>query len=168
MIFAGAAVAEVPRYRPTYEELADPRVVQRYKASEFDLISSREGSEFLRRKFARNEAHLKLSALSALPANWDSYGAEAPNATSILAARYVVDLLMDNSVVPDAVLSSAEGGVAICFVRDGKYADVECLNTGEVLAVKYSRDENPRAWSVENTRNGVLQLAHSITAYLAD
>jgi hypothetical protein len=75
---------------------------------------------------------------------------------------------MDNSVVPDAVLSSAEGGVAICFVRDGKYADVECLNTGEVLAVKYSRDENPRAWSVENTRNGVLQLAHSITAYLAD
>jgi hypothetical protein len=110
---------------------------------------SRQGSEYLRAKIAQVELENTLSRLSGLNANWDTYGSEPPSEQSIAVAAAIAKAFIGFGLIPDAVGPSAEGGVAICFVRNKKYADIECFNSGETLAVRYSSDENPSAWELD-------------------
>jgi|GraSoiStandDraft_38_1057308.scaffolds.fasta_scaffold217848_1 hypothetical protein len=40
---------------------------------------------------------------------------------------------------PTKVLPSPEGGVGLCFCRNGKYADFECFNSGIILVAMSDR-----------------------------
>ena len=77
--------------------------------------------------------HEELDQLKSLPPDWDSYGADPPNGAALAAAGAILQGLRSAELAPDLVLPSAEGGVAIAFVRGDRYADVECLNDGDVL-----------------------------------
>ena len=134
------------RYRPSYVEIADPSVSQRYQTTERELIDSRESSDYVRRKIAQLEAEKKLKQLLLLPENWDSYGSERPSTTAIAAAGSIAVAFIEFGLIPDAITPSSEGGIAICFVRNQKYADVECFNSGQVIAVRYSTNDDPKAW----------------------
>lgn len=84
-----------------------------------------------------------------MPANWDSYGSECPSQLAISAAAAIANAFISFGLIPDAIVPSAEGGIAICFVRNQKYADIECFNSGDILAVRYSQNEDPKAWALQ-------------------
>jgi hypothetical protein len=137
------------RYRPSYTEMADAEMCRHYQDTANAMIASREGSEYVRRKIAQIELENRLSRMAALRANWDTYGSEAPSAEAVAAAAAIGKAFINFGLIPDAVSPSAEGGVAICFLRNKKYADIECFNSGETIAVRYSSSENPKAWVVQ-------------------
>jgi hypothetical protein len=80
-------------------------------------------------------------------------------------ARKVLDRLNQMEFIPDKVVASAEGGVAICFSRENKYSDLECLNTGEILGVISDRKDRPTAWEVDNSPYSIAQAAIRIREF---
>jgi hypothetical protein len=148
MMYAPAQHVEMRNW-PSYSEIADIGIRRRYQITEDELISSGDGSEYVRSKIALIELDKTLKRLASLPGNWDSYGSEAPSPTAVSNAAILAKAFIGIGLIPDAVTASAEGGIAICFMRDQKYADVECFNSGEVLAVRYSSHENPKAWVIQ-------------------
>jgi hypothetical protein len=128
--------------------VANPDISERYKVVEYEMIVSRESSEYVRTQIAQVEAERRLKQLTKLSADWDSYGSDPPSPTALALAGSITEAFINFGLIPDAITPSAEGGVAMCFIRDGKYADVECFNSGEVLAVRYSSQDDPRAWTV--------------------
>lgn len=107
----------------------------------------------------------ELDALRRLPADWDSYGSPPPNETAmsnlavILRRLYEIDDGQILSIVP-----SAEGGCAVCFVEDARYADIECFNDGNVLAVISEGTGTPDVWPVRMDEIG--DALQRIRAYL--
>src|ERR1700733_7282215 len=66
---------------------------------------------------------------------------EPASYSSVWWAERILEILRELDAVPDRVVASAEGGIAICFVRAEKYCDIECLNTGEILGVTSNRKD---------------------------
>jgi hypothetical protein len=117
-------------------------------------------------------AHKKLARLACLNDDWDSYGAESPNQKSIEAARGVLDVLADVDFEPTSIDPSAEGGVCLSFQLGDRYGDIECFNSGEVLAVTSRGGLDTTVWeinAVEPThRNALIRNAlRRIRAFVA-
>jgi|SRR5579859_1516480 len=155
------------RFRPTYLELANAALYFQYQAAEQELINSREGSEYVRRKIAELELDTKLKCLTSLPTNWDSCGSDRPSREAISSAAGIAKAFIDFGLVPDAITPSPEGGIAICFMRNQKYADIECLNSGEILAVRYSSNDDPKAWALERDAVATDATVQSFSQYLS-
>ena len=83
-----------------------------------------------------------------LPENWDTYGAPPPNSKSINNSLIVIRLLKNWGIVPTRIVPSSEGGIGVVFIRSARYADIEFLNNGDVLAATYVGDDEPRVWEV--------------------
>lgn len=163
------AVAGPPveiRYRPSYGEIASEDILCQYRLTESQMDQSREGSDYVNRQIALIEAHKSLSRLSRVVDNWNSFGSERPSAESIRKATTIAETLINFGLIPDGIVPSAEGGVAICFVRSGKYADVECFNTGEILGVRYKDRDTPVVWAVEDNAHGSDATAGLLSACL--
>jgi hypothetical protein len=148
LIYSPPQHAEI-RYRPSYAEIASVNICQGYETTESDLIASRESSEYVRKTIAQIELDNQLEKLASLPTNWDTCGTEGPSQQAVSAAAAIAKAFINFGLVPDAITPSAEGGIAICFVRNEKYADIECFNSGDILAVRYSSHEDPRAWAIQ-------------------
>jgi hypothetical protein len=88
----------------------------------------------------------EIESLSELHDDFNGYGSEAPNDESIKLASQVV--LSAVTIKPTRVVASAHGGVVIYFVRAGKRADIECLNTGEIVATISENLTLPRVWEI--------------------
>lgn len=91
-----------------------------------------------------------VEELRTLPLNWDNCGAEPPNLDALYWAKTVLEILFSMNFQPTCITPSVENGVGISFVRGRKYADVECFNTGEILAVTSDGQNNPEVWEVTN------------------
>lgn len=86
------------------------------------------------------------TSLLAVPsrAGWDglwsavqtlvSRDASTPNALARRNAERVLEALRLHGLKPARVIVSGEGGLAFIFDGGSRYADVECLNDGSVLA----------------------------------
>jgi hypothetical protein len=83
-----------------------------------------------------------------LQPDWNGYASEPPNEFGRDLAKQIL-LTATNILVPNRVAPSAQGGVGICFYRGNKYADVECLNTGEILATTSDGTGRPQVWEVK-------------------
>jgi hypothetical protein len=92
-----------------------------------------------------------LDSFRGLAAGWDSYRAEPPTDAAIENARRVLDVLWENEAGEGVRLSpSVEGGVSIVFkTPDKRYADIECFNDGEVLAITSDPASDPVVWPVD-------------------
>jgi hypothetical protein len=119
------------------DELGNQRIAAKY------FIQLVQSSVF-------KKAEQKLEDMNKLLRNWNSYGAEPPNDETRTRATKVLTVLQERFFPPTKVVPSSEGGVAICFIRDDRYADIEFLNTGEILAVTYRGAEEPTVWPIEN------------------
>jgi len=93
-------------------------------------------------------------------------GAEAPTANAQAFASVLLNELQANRIVPTRVVASAEGGVAICFVNGDKYADVEFLNSGEILGVVSNRRDKPIVWAIDPSSRELAGAAHRISKFL--
>jgi hypothetical protein len=93
----------------------------------------------------------RVRALSQLQPNWDGYGAPVPNRVAVDTMLRIIGLLQPYDVGSARIVPSAEGGLAICFVRGDRYADIECLNDGEIIGVRYVGREMPTLIHIEPT-----------------
>jgi hypothetical protein len=84
-----------------------------------------------------------------LHADWNGYDSEPPNEFARQVAKQIL-LSAINVIVPTRVAPSAQGGIGICFYgRNNKYADIECLNTGVILATLSDGMGRPEVWEVK-------------------
>lgn len=89
----------------------------------------------------------KLDKIAVTPTLWLEQ-TERPHDIAIEWARYILQTFEDDNLPPTRVVASAEGGIAICFIKGNKYADIECLNNGEILGVTSNRRDRPTVWEV--------------------
>ena len=111
------------------------------------------------------QALRSISKLRQLDADWDSYGAEAPNEDAIQLARDLTCGLPEDSK-PSQIGASAEGGVCVSFFNDDRYGDVECFNTGEVLAAITKRGEDTEVWAVNPTSEAMREAVDRVRAFI--
>jgi hypothetical protein len=111
-------------------------------------------NEYTNSKFATHFAKLRAIAnqRSLLPE-----GAEAPTGLAVNWARAALQQLQEDEFPPTRVVAAMEGGVAICFVYEDKYADLESLNSGEILGVTSNRRDPPIAWEIEPSSVGIAR-----------
>lgn len=93
-------------------------------------------------------AYKRLSRFAFLEDDWDSYGAQAPSRASLDTARNILHFLDKADFEPSSVDPSAEGGVCLSFQCGDRYGDIECFNSGEILAVTSSGCDDTNVWEV--------------------
>jgi hypothetical protein len=98
-----------------------------------------------------------------LDPDWNGYGSEPPSGIAVENARQVL-LACRGTVLPTNVVASAQGGIGVCFYRGKKYGDIECLNTGEILATISDGSGRPKVWEVKPTEKA--RTLESIGKYL--
>jgi hypothetical protein len=108
----------------------------------------------------------QLKKLAYLQENWDSYGAEPPNSVALGWAHQCLNILQTINFAPTKITPSVENGVGISFISGKKYADIECFNTGEVLAVTSDGQGNPIVWEVQPTNQGIKSALGKIRVFL--
>lgn len=107
-----------------------------------------------------------LERLKQLADGWDGYDAEAPSEKAHSLAQQVLTLLSDRDLQPSRVAPSIEGGLVFAFSVDELYADIECLNSGEILAVTSQPGEDPLVWELDQDtlEETIDQLERFLTA----
>jgi hypothetical protein len=133
-----------------------------------DLARRRDSQVLGRTDLAAQLA--RLEAFRDLAPGWDSYDAPPPNETALRSARNVLRLVQEQEDVPAVhVAPSAEGGVLVVFSGDGpKYADIECFNDGEVLAILSAPEGEPTIWPLDPEKERLQAALARIAAFLDD
>jgi hypothetical protein len=124
-------------------------------------------STFWQMKASFGALRASLKDISALPAGWDTYGAEAPNERSRKLASKVLDILELCNLLPDRLSPSAEGGIAFSFVDGDNRAGIEVYNTGEIAAAIWSGQNPPIVWESEHSETALKRAIEQIRACLA-
>lgn len=89
-----------------------------------------------------------IDSFAALPIGWDSYDSQPPNAWCRSSAKEILGCCHELNLKPSSVTPTAEGGIAIAFVCNGRYGDIEVLNCTEILAVTAIPGTPSTVWSV--------------------
>src|SRR5262249_130159 len=97
----------------------------------------------------------RLRDLEWLQWGWDSYNAPPPSRTATQNASRVVALIEGSDLAALRVIPSADGGVALCFIRGDRYADLECSNDGDVFGVRYVGKETPSLLSTDSSDDSI-------------
>jgi len=92
--------------------------------------------------------------------------AEPPTESAVSWAWLVIEELFKVEFVPNKIVASAEGGVAICFVSGDKYADIECLNSEEILGVISNRRDRPSVWKIEQNTRDIARATEQIYKFI--
>jgi len=135
------ATAEVLRFSPfgpgnSLRSYSATRSASPLRVVEKEMLRSTANSQYLRRVQRLEVLIEQTKLLSQIGANWDSYGAEAPNITSITSAvNFLITGKLD--LLPIRAIQSAEGGVALSFAAGEKRALLEFLNSGTVDLMLY-------------------------------
>ncbi len=74
---------------------------------------------------------------------------EPSNAAATATCERVRQAFLASGMTPSGVSNSGEGGMGVYFISGERYADVECLNSGEVMAATFSNGNDAHVWDVE-------------------
>jgi hypothetical protein len=137
-------------------------------SSEVDLNNFVMGSVFWQRTCLFQKTYSQLYDLSTLKSNWDSYGAPSPNHNAFDNALRILKFMKASDLEAVNIVPSAEGGIGICFKRTDRYADIEALNDGTILGVRYVGMETPvlitEDGSDDSIKAGLEQIRNHISA----
>lgn len=98
--------------------------------------------------------------------NWNR-DFERPNATSIYWSKVALEYLRVIDFSCDRIIPSVEEGIAICFVRDTLYADLEFFNEGDIFGVTTVREESqPTVFEVPPDRESIKDAIDQIKDFL--
>lgn len=100
------------------------------------------------------EIRRSLRRMRKLSDRWNADNTEPPNTRSLFYAERIIDLLVDLNLKPHKIVPSAEGGIAITFRKAAKYADIECFNSGEIVAIMADGISESEVWEVSLDRIG--------------
>ena len=126
-------------------ELIEPRSSSRKILTFFKqlIAEARSTSRFLQIEKTYQEMRSSLDACAALQDNWDSYDAAKPARHSIEATDRFLGRLFAELFMPNRVIPSAEGGMAVYFHSDKKTAYLEYRNSGEVILAMFDDHSDP-------------------------
>jgi hypothetical protein len=136
------------------------RTTERYPSAEVLFVGFTPSTEIIESFVSRVEA------MRDLPTGWDGYGTEAPSSASCDLAVRILKSAAGISLYPTTVSPSAEGGVAVSFVRGERVATIECLNEGSVLAVRSDRVNRPTAWELSGEDKDIRDTLTRIATFL--
>jgi hypothetical protein len=110
----------------------------------------------------------QIIELKNLPVGWDSYNADPPNYESLTNALKILDLLFELKFNPTRIMPSVEGGISFLFIRNMKYADIECDNDGDIFAGMSNRTGEPVLWQVkeQDGKKGLVATVSKISSFL--
>lgn len=108
----------------------------------------------------------RLHEVATLRDNWNSYGALVPNEIALAHAQSVLHELSDLDFEPSRIDPSAENGVCLSFRVANRYADIECFNSGDVLAITSEGSGQPQVWEVNATSDDLRTAIARIRAFL--
>lgn len=91
---------------------------------------------------------------------------EKASTTALHLANIVIEQLEKVEFAPSKIVESVEGGIAFCFVAGDKYADIECLNTGEILGVTTNRRDRPSVWEVQHNESEIARATERIREFI--
>ena len=156
---------------------APPAIGEPAALDTFERTSSEDVQALLRRLKAAYEASRNQSQTRALldrfdsingllndlyfvsGNDWNAYGSPAPSKRSIEFVRSILNSLWGESLLPDRVLPSADGGVAFVFQSGtDNRAVIESLNQEETYLLLYDRQGNSKTltWSDTAPEKGSL------------
>lgn len=108
----------------------------------------------------------RLSALESLATDWSAYGTAPPNAVAMNIAKRVLGQLDNVGFQPTRIDPSEDEGVCIAFRNGDNYADVECFNNGDILAVtSNAKARSRRVWDV--SKQGLGQSIAQIRKFIS-
>jgi hypothetical protein len=95
-------------------------------------------------------------------------GAPAPSLEAIQKAQTILlrFVFAHSMLMPNKIVATAEGGVALCFIDGNKYSDIECLNGGAILGVTTNRRDRPIVWEVDKSVAGIDNAATRIRKFI--
>jgi hypothetical protein len=91
---------------------------------------------------------------------------EVPSEIAIQQSILALSIFKRHAALPSRITASLDGGVAICFVAGDRYADIECLNDGQILAVTTSRRERPVVWDVGGDQLSIEHACRRIRTFI--
>lgn len=103
--------------------------------------------DLLQISFSKENWHVRLNRriteLSSLEKDWNGFESVPPNQRAVRMAREVLSLLHNMGTEPDRLVASADDGIAFSFRRSDRYANIECLNSGEIYTLWYDDATEP-------------------------
>jgi hypothetical protein len=136
-----------------------PRGQYQYRISERTDSTTVNESEF-------DEHYAKLKSIATDSSLWLD-GSEPPEENTLRWAQIALQFFELSKIEPIRVVSSAEGGVAICCVEGDKYADIEFLNSGVILGVVSNKRDRPVAWEIESSPRAVSRAVVRIREFIS-
>ena len=115
---------------------------------------------------AREHERGIIDALIKLQDDWDGYGAPAPNSQSADLAKSAIDIASAEGLSFDRLAPAGEGGIGLCFIRGEKYADIECLNDGEIFSALSDGHGHRDVIQVQATASGLKKATRRIGEFL--
>lgn len=104
--------------------------------------------------------HSQLCKMLNMDNNWHVSGCHPPNELALKNADYVLENM--GKLVPTHISPSSDEGVCISFEKDDLYADIECYNIGEILAMT-SSDNGNDIWEVNDIKETVDKIVKFMT-----
>lgn len=112
------------------------------------------------------ECDRRLEELLELEQDRDSYGAAPPNRVAVSLAAKVLRALSKEGLSAPCINPSAEEGVCMSYRAGSLYADVECFNSGEMLAATSDGEGERRVWEVDSREAETVKTARLIRIFL--
>jgi hypothetical protein len=160
-VFSGIRVIG-DKYRPTDRSV----LTSRPKKYLFSITASELPAQIVEDRNLLLGKLKTIESLQKLPQGWDGLNAECPNRTAVNSAKLILVHLFRMKFLPDRITPSVENGVGISFVRGEKYADIECFNSGEILAVISDRRRAPTVWEVNNHPQDITSSLRKIRDFI--
>ena len=167
MAMVAAERGRIAEYLPLPESHAEGEIGRTLRNEIMkNLENLAAGSIFWRPVLLLNVAHQKISELASLKSNWDSYGALSPDSIAVENAARILKLMQPVDLERASIVPSAEGGIAFCFKRGDRYADIETSNDGAILGVRYVGMETPLLINVDGSEDSIKAGLEQIRMFI--
>lgn len=100
------------------------------------------------------------------PDNWDGKGAAQPNDLVLRRADLALDMLASMKFTQQEVVPSIEDGIAITFKKDGRYAEIEFFNAGDMCYALFDNVTEVEVNSFESTKGSLRRTLHKVQDFI--
>jgi hypothetical protein len=111
-------------------------------------------------------AEQALKDMTGLSVIWEDLGAEPPNDEARVIAKSLLVCTYASGLEPTVVTASSDSGIAICFKKNGVYADLECFNSGEIASAAIDRQGKAYTWEIDQEQQSIIKAIDRIKQFL--
>jgi hypothetical protein len=108
----------------------------------------------------------RLFGMRGLPVIWDDSGAALPNKRAMDLSVRMLSRLAELDFEPNFVDPSVNEGVSISFRRNGRYANIECFNSGELVAATSLDNGGTNVWEFQADESSIRETVNIVFAFI--